>query len=749
MPLRSYTQAELVLTERRRVEHPLLLLVWLSVGAFTMADAAWFYLGLGSLAIVIHLGAVHRAKELYVDRWIVNVSVLAATGVVGTEYLFVERSNLLTVLGHYLILIEVCKLFERKTNRDYVQMLALSMLLIVAGALRCEDLWYGFAMLAYLLLACYTAMVFTLKRGLDAVASARLPGESVPLSPHRVAWNVIRDWPGRVIGRRVLTSVAVILIAAVAIFLMVPRGLAQRGTPANAYGFSPHVQLGERKQLHLSDSIQMRVVVRSDPNRGLPVSLTYLRGRVFNTYRASRWWAQAEGEPLVREDPVRPTADPPEQSVALDVYDMSPGLLPYLFTPYPVVEVKTSVGSARIGPYREVTLQAPPKLRGRVTYTAYCLPQPLTEKLLNDLRATGSRPAQNLGDPRTGVDVTWSVAKLAQDWCADLLTKRERARDRGSGKLLEDCDLAIANRILVRLQDHCSYTLDLSGVDPARDAVEDFLFYTRRGHCEYFATAMAVMCRSLGIHARLVTGFQMSEYDDSRGCYVVRQRDAHAWVEVYTPGTDWCTMDPTPPGSHSMVSAEPTPPEMGWWDRLEDFWQARVLGYNATSRHELGERIRAFLAGVWKDIGDAMTTLKESFMGLLLRGEVDRILARFLTVIAAAWFVVFGIVVFRVVRRRLRARQAATRNPAMLPANVAFLRRLLELLRRRGLTVRPGQTLLELAAEAAGRLNADPRLLDDLVVLYYRMRWGGVAPRPEELTGASAKVDLLAQGLGR
>jgi hypothetical protein len=78
------------------------------------------------------------------------------------------------------------------------------------------------------------------------------------------------------------------------------------------------------------------------------------------------------------------------------------------------------------------------------------------------------------------------------------------------------------------------------------DVVEYFLFEQRRGYCEQFSSSLAVMARSLGIPARVATGYAPGEYNPFTGLYEVRASDAHAWVEVYFPGYGWSTFDPTP-----------------------------------------------------------------------------------------------------------------------------------------------------------------------------------------------------------
>lgn len=92
------------------------------------------------------------------------------------------------------------------------------------------------------------------------------------------------------------------------------------------------------------------------------------------------------------------------------------------------------------------------------------------------------------------------------------------------------------------------YTLELTTV-PVKDPLAYFLFTRRAGHCEYFASAMTVMLRSLGIPARYINGFQTGEYNDVGGDFIVRASDAHSWVEAYFPGYGWIEFDPTPAGA--------------------------------------------------------------------------------------------------------------------------------------------------------------------------------------------------------
>src|SRR5690606_646211 len=88
----------------------------------------------------------------------------------------------------------------------------------------------------------------------------------------------------------------------------------------------------------------------------------------------------------------------------------------------------------------------------------------------------------------------------------------------------------------------------------AKNPLDHFLFESKRGHCEFYSTAMAVMPRTLGVPTRNVTGFIGGTYNRFAETYSVRQGDAHSWVEVHIDGLGWTRFDPTPPSSSAPRS---------------------------------------------------------------------------------------------------------------------------------------------------------------------------------------------------
>ena len=144
-------------------------------------------------------------------------------------------------------------------------------------------------------------------------------------------------------------------------------------------------------------------------------------------------------------------------------------------------------------------------------------------------------------------------------------------------------DRAVAIETYLRTK--FGYTLQLPSSVP-RDPVANFLFERKQGHCEYFASSMAIMLRALGIPSRVVNGFRTGEFNDLTSQYLVRASNAHSWVEAYFPNYGWISFDPTP--------AAPLQMRTGWnrstlyLDALASFWREWVINYDAGHQYSLG-----------------------------------------------------------------------------------------------------------------------------------------------------------------
>ena len=275
-----------------------------------------------------------------------------------------------------------------------------------------------------------------------------------------------------------------------------------------------------------------------------------------------------------------------------------------------------------------------------------------------------------------------------------------------------------------------SLLMRASGPDP----LADFLFNVRAGHCEYFATAMAVMLRTLRIPARIVNGFQAGEYNSAADAYIVRQADAHSWVEVYFPETDsWVTFDPTPAdGRAAGTSGTGLSGSLRRYaDALELFWLQYVVAYDRQGQRTLArtiqERVSSYGLGVSQS-ADAMRARLSAWWG----GQGGR--AGVLGMVTSPLVLTPGALLFAAVgllwlRRRgfLGFARGTKEARAADAAVVKFYERMTEALAGRGLRRRADETPLEFA-ESVG----SPEVLK-ITGAYNRVRFGA-----QQLTSAEA-----------
>jgi transglutaminase-like putative cysteine protease len=153
-----------------------------------------------------------------------------------------------------------------------------------------------------------------------------------------------------------------------------------------------------------------------------------------------------------------------------------------------------------------------------------------------------------------------------------------------SGSATNNYDKAVVLESYLKM--HYGYTLQLLSA-PVADPLANFLFVRKQGHCQYFASSMAVMLRTLHIPARVVNGFRSDEFNDVTGNYVVRAKNAHSWVEAYFPGYGWTTFDPTPGGD--IGTPEGWDRAMLYLDAAQSFWREWVISYDSSHQYILGQ----------------------------------------------------------------------------------------------------------------------------------------------------------------
>lgn len=257
----------------------------------------------------------------------------------------------------------------------------------------------------------------------------------------------------------------------------------------------------------------------------------------------------------------------------------------------------------------------------------------------------------------------------------------------------------------------CSYSLTVAPPRDSKQPVLDFLTRTRSGHCEYFAAALAACLRAEGVPARVVAGFHAGLWNDlAGGFWVVRRKDAHAWVEAWVGdgegGSSWARFDATPPG---ILEPDPYAGFTGFLARLLDLahfeWNRLVIGFDRDAqRRTIAGSARALAA-----LAEALTSF-----GCLLAGSAT----------AAG-----GLLWWASRRRARRAARARSR--------VAFYEALLVALDRRRLARRPEETAGQYAVRMSGALEPSASAaLSEATRAFEEVRYGG---RPTPDSGAPAR----------
>lgn len=485
---------------------------------------------------------------------------------------FLLSQNFVQATVHLLLFGMVIKLFSVQRDRDFLYLAILAFLEVLSAAILTVDSVFLGALSLFVLVAVLTFVALEMRRSAQAAATL----QHASLEPPRSSRN-----RGRLrFFRYSLSTMGVglvlsILAFSVAIFFLLPRlsggylgNLSQQNDLVS--GFSDSVQLGEIGRIQQSNQVVMHVRVE-DGGRGYNLKL---RGNTLSDFDGTKWsnpprdWVGISG--------VGGTFDVRQLSsvtTSLAVRSQHQAIN-YRVVLEPIgTNVLFTVPSPMyiFGRFREIAASRGQTFmntdRDRPTNT-YSGISNLAEPTLQQLeRATGDYPTE----------VKQRYLNLPQ------LDPRIRTlSDEITSKAHNEFDKAAAiNTYLSKF----TYTLELPA-ERHKDPVAFFLFDRKAGHCEYFASAMAVLLREQGVPSRIVTGFRGGEYNELTGNYIVRAKDAHSWVEAYFPGIGWYAFDPTPASDY----AGPTT-----WNRVQlyidamrEFWREWVVNYDFSHQERLG-----------------------------------------------------------------------------------------------------------------------------------------------------------------
>jgi len=457
-----------------------------------------------------------------------------------------------------LLLLLLCSEALRSTEHfNEVRLYALTLALLLAATAYRPGAIFGLSFALYVAVASVTVPMGVLRR-----KSQRF-GDPSP-APDR----------GLVLPTLALSSVT--LLAAIVVFLSFPRvarGWGNRGDvmASSIAGFADQISIGEVGSRIYSNP---QVVLRVEFPDGLPQDFLGLRwrGRSYDRFSGRRWTRSEAVRPSsARRDWYRDRWQGPllRQEIYAAALDVR-----VLFALHPLVEVQAEAGIQpmfdNVGDYFYWGSTAP-------VYSAWSM--------------SGSPPPDSLRAAERGFmpdrerylqlpPLPDRIHELADSLTRGIETRYDRAA-----------------AIQEFLRTEFTYTRELPSSTRAA-TLDHFLFERRAGHCEYYSTAMVVLLRSIGIHARNVNGFLGGRWNEFGGYLAVTQNEAHSWVEVWFPNYGWVAFDPTPGGS-SEGGAEAVWDWPGrlWFDGLQHRWNKWILDYSLDAQLGLFDRARGWLDG--------------------------------------------------------------------------------------------------------------------------------------------------------
>ncbi len=686
------------------------LLLMLTTGFFTIATTGKLdvisIIGMSS-ALIVKLWSYVRGDELSLTPKTVTRISIFYIFFYGLDFLIFSSGpspidRMLSATVHMVLFTAVMKIFSARTYRDYGYLATLSFLMMLASAVLTVGTTFLVFFTLYVLCAISTFISYEIKRGVEAARRA-------PEGPFRIPEQNRRAIEKALMTAAVCLAMGIFLLAGV-LFFVIPRYRSGYLTALsmqtqNITGFSESVNLGDIRKILRSPLVVMRIMPEGNPREYVSVKW---RGVSLNSFDGKHWFNDnTEQFPLQPASYQRFLIPPP------DGWERRP----HRPLRYRVLRaaLSTDVLFAAAEP-RELSAQI--RLLSLDQTGSLHNPQnanlPFAYSVVSE---TGLPPVADLrkAPAQSSDEIRMIYLRLPQ------MDPRvgELART-VTGSATNNYDRAFA--IQSYLRNNFRYTLDPPSIEPA-DPIGSFLFKSKSGYCEYFAAAMAVMLRTLGVPARLVNGFQTGAYNRIGKDFVVRARDAHSWVEAYFPGYGWIPFDPTPADPNPVVPSE--------WDDYVDaaalFWNEWIINYDFGHQVQLARELEQDSHNFQQDFRRRTLRLKRQGIRAAFRIEGWLISHKFL-VLAIMLSILAGLILTdksgRLAEMRfLLAWKFARQNAALSPREATLTyQRLLQALRKKGYRKTPSQTPQEFAFSFLGT-PWGPGVME-FTKLYNRLRFG-------------------------
>jgi hypothetical protein len=667
---------------------------YLDVPTMVLAGAGILLRGL-LLAGMVRLNLTERAATL---------AAAAYAGFFGIDYFLLSR-DFLSCAVHLVFFLAVLKLLTARTSRDNLYVAVIGFLELLAAAILSINIGFFLCLALFLLFAIAALTSGEIRRSMARATTTARVG--------------LRHFHSRLAMLAIWIAVGILTLTAGMFFLLPRTADAALSTLIShrirVPGFSDHVTLGEIGEFKTSSRPVMHIAIFGNQSMGS----AKWRGEVLSDFDG-RVWSRSRTDAGARD--ARTLTGHinlgihagPQRSYRVEFSDLESRTLFFAGTPEIIEELPAgSRQESETGCFR-LRQPPPPGFRYDVAAVLEEPPEitpPLTPPpVLSMSRREAYTQLPEQIDPR--------IPQLAQFMTVGAASDLGRARE------LEK-----------RLRQDYGYTLQLPQRE-VKDPLADFLFTRRKGHCEYFASAMAVMLRTLKIPARLATGFQNGVYNPISDLWLVRASDAHSWVEAWIPGHGWTTFDPTP----ADLSSRPFTlfSQAGLYlDAAETFWRQWVVGYDPNRQGTLADRIEQTARRMGIGWFDALLGAQARWV-TRAKAWIRRFgLAGLLGLAAAFWLWTSGPRLWRAVWIRRRVERVRRGQASAADATLLY-ERMLHALRRRGYQKPVWFTPVEFARS----LPATPlgRAVVEFTSAYNALRFGG---RTETAPRLSALLDEL------
>jgi hypothetical protein len=473
---------------------------------------------------------------------------------------FIWKPPILDLTVWFLIFILLTRFVFKSELNDYLYGYLISIVCLLIGALFIQDMVFGLLFLSFYLVLCWCLIFYNMM--VERVGTHCPPSLFRKTGEHEATgFSLFALSATMILASFLLTAV---------IFVSFPRlglgFLALDSGNGPTSGFSSRVELGEVGRIKQNDSVVMRVEFRKNGQVYRPDFKVLWRGVNLDYYDGKTWYSTLPAAREVSNSEGRGgqlfTVPAPKKIVLQDIY-MESFNSPVVFTYGIPLEIT--------GTFKKIQMDQGYSLKTLDQHTGprqYTIIADIGNPKTNYPHPTHYKspnvyPNRFLQLPKTSP----RTLKLAQSMVDESDSKTTKAR-----------------KILKYLKTNYGYSLDMER-KTHESALDEFLFVRKEGHCEYFASAMAVLLRLNGIPSRIINGFAGTEWNDLGQYMIVRQTHAHSWVEAYIPGVGWQVFDPTPPDPSAAATTSNILSRR--LDLMRLYWQRYVVRYSMQDQTQL------------------------------------------------------------------------------------------------------------------------------------------------------------------